>query len=171
MNDDVKALDVHVPNNEHARACATCGGKCCLRMPGIYLPEDFGSSPEEVEETVRRLAGEGMVQVDWLEGEDPSFYVRPTAIDERVNSIHSPTWGGRCVNLTDAGCSLQFRERPHGCRRLIPNAESPGDCGDDAYPKKRDYAHAWSSFHEFLDDLEESVVRLPRWTPPRRGLW
>ena len=147
-------------NNENPSLCSACGGKCCLRMPGIYHPDDLGKTFAEVVIAVDKLLRDGTAQIDWWEGDEPEYFVRPTALDWHANDVRSPTWGGRCALLTDKGCALSWDRRPHQCRGLIPNPDKPGEC-DEGIEGKRWYVDAWKPWQTFLANVE--VNRVHRW--------
>lgn len=118
--------------------CAKCGGRCCQRAPGECRPQDFASATELAE----KLAS-GRYGIDWWEG-DPrtsdaereqipwpetgdgkAYFVRP-AVTGREGRLFDASWGGKCTFLKSDGCALAPRNRPHGCRTLIPEAN--GEC-------------------------------------------
>ncbi len=123
--------------NENDRLCAKCGGACCKRMPGLFIPADFGLS-ENVEGFKKRFMKERLA-VDWWEGDiryrdfrtasftesqgnevlGQTYYVRPPVVG--ASKVFDPTWGGACAKHSkETGCSLKFEERPYECRTLVP---------------------------------------------------
>ena len=96
--------------------CAACGGQCCKRLPGIASPEDF--SLPDTTQLIEALKS-GKWAVDWWEGNNPLYFVRP-ATKDAIGELFDPSWGGECVFLTEKGCSLPHDQRPSGCRLLEP---------------------------------------------------
>lgn len=146
-----------IPNNEHP-ICEACAGKCCKKMPGIYHPDDLGTDFASVMAEVARLVQNGDAQIDWWEGSDDLYWVRPTVLDYRCNSTHSPSWGGPCALLTDKGCSLPWAKRPHQCRALVPDPHMALCGGVEAKPW---YGEAWKPWAKALKNLQ--VKRIEKW--------
>jgi Fe-S-cluster containining protein len=95
--------------------CAVCGGECCKRMPGSYVPADilcvFGS--------VKAALKSGRVAIDRVEGMTPLYFMRP-AIKGQEGKVADYSWGGECTNLTTSGCCLPHENKPYFCRLLKP---------------------------------------------------
>jgi len=139
--------------------CKKCGGLCCLKMSGSYIPSDFKT--EITIEFIVKLLDSGKYSVDWWEGDvldndlvDRSYYLRPRHIDSP--SI-DPSFGGICNHWkTNTGCSLPESDRPHQCRMLVPAFE----IGCVAHPlskaTKKDCAIAW---YEFIDKIEIAIAK------------
>lgn len=123
--------------------CSTCGGECCKRAPGIAHPDDFREITVEV---LADLFASGLWSIDWWEGEEQKYYVRPATVDAAGGSPYDPSWGGRCVMLTDAGCKFDFENRPHQCRHLKPveTMQCRGEFG------KEEYGEAWRPYWELI---------------------
>ena len=103
--------------------CKLCGGECCQKMAGSYIPKDF-NEPITVEFIIS-LLDTGKYAIDWWEGDakgndlEQTYYLR--ARHKNENAICG-SWGGVCVNWTnEKGCVLNENERPYQCRKLIPN--------------------------------------------------
>lgn len=120
-----------VKNNE-STICAECKGACCKHMGGFLHPDDIKVFDEN---TIREMLDSGRYAIDWVEG--PSELCDENVYFIRFRHVNGgdvePSFGGRCVMLTDEGCSLPFEERAYGCRSLIPNMTLR--CGDGAYTK------------------------------------
>ena len=105
-------------------ACALCKGACCKQYPGGADPEDFGKPL--VENLITALES-GRWCVDWWEGDvnegerdlSRTLYVRP-ASKAHEGELEHGLWHGECTFLTETGCSLEFDQRPRGCRMLEP---------------------------------------------------
>jgi len=52
-------------SNERPDICAACGGKCCLRAPGVSFPEDWGLPGEEGEERLAAALASGRWKIAW----------------------------------------------------------------------------------------------------------
>lgn len=104
--------------------CAECGGRCCKSMGCHFSPNDFDDLSIE---SLEKILSEGDVSIDWWEGDvtggnlDKTYFLRMRHVDAK---IVDPSWGGRCVALTDSGCRLSFEKRPLGGRALIPSKNS-----------------------------------------------
>jgi hypothetical protein len=101
-------------------------------MGGFLHPDDIKSFDED---TIRGMLDSGKYTIDWVDGpsdlcDDNVFFIRFRHVNGRDVE---PSFGGRCVMLTDEGCSLPFEERAYGCRSLIPAQTLK--CGDGAYTK------------------------------------
>lgn len=137
---------MNIPNNENHNICAECGGCCCKRYGGAYHPEDFDC--EITVESVEKLLDTGKVSIDWYEIDNGGrgYFLRSRhANGGKVD----PSWGDRCVNLTDTGCSLEFDKRPFGCRSLIPEKNERGECTKGAVGKEESYI-IWKPYQDVL---------------------
>ena len=140
-----------VINNENHDICKECGGKCCKHMGGFLHPNDIEVFDES---HIREMLDSGRYSIDWVEpyGDipiiDDVYFLRFRHVGA---SIVDPSFGGRCVMLTDEGCSLPFEERAYGCKVLTPHSEHK--C-DDAYYKKQ-VAEDWDKpeYQELLSKL------------------
>jgi hypothetical protein len=101
-------------------ACAECKGLCCKHMGCHFSPTDF----EDISfDNLKKEIEKGFISIDWWESDVHQYYLRM----RHVNApIVDPSWGGRCVLLTDKGCPLPFEKRPLGARALKPI--SNGEC-------------------------------------------
>lgn len=106
---------LQVVNNEISSMCSVCKGKCCKRMPGIYISSQF---PDFNVSVLNDLLNTEKFAIDWWVDSVPIYYLRPRIKGEKAIC---GSWGGECINLTDTGCSLKFDDRPNGCQALIPN--------------------------------------------------
>jgi len=135
--------------HEIPKICKACGGKCCKGLPGHAAPEDFGTTKEAQIEGVKKALHAGNWQIDWWEGVaelpvskkrvDKPYLIRPKALDGR-NSLFNPTFGGTCVFLGAAGCTLTAEQRPYECRLLVPSPDF--EC-NYAYESKLTVAELW----------------------------
>ena len=119
----------HLPviaDNQNAALCAPCGGKCCKRAPGKYVPSDFGATREEIIANVRAALAEKTTALDYYEAHDdiPDIYFpRPAMVGHEGTRVHA-SWGGQCTHLQPTGCAMPFERRPFQCRILQPGAGS-----------------------------------------------
>ncbi|MEG7772363.1 hypothetical protein U2088_15615, partial [Listeria monocytogenes] len=65
----MKSLPV-IADNQNAELCTPCGGKCCKRAPGKYVPSDFGASKDEIIANVRAALAAGTTALDYYEAHD-----------------------------------------------------------------------------------------------------
>jgi len=119
--------------------CKSCGN-CCKSMPGSYTAKDilriFGSIKAAVES--------GKVAIDWWEGNKPLYYMRPKVAG--VSKLYDPSWGGRCIHLTDNGCELTRDKMPTHCKTLRPMEKQGGDCVQVGIKKHNEKYRAAMSF-------------------------
>lgn len=110
-------------NNENKKICSLCVFPCCERLPGACYPQDIARRfpSKTLGESVKRALATGYYCIDWYEGENRLYFIRPATID-KIGVRVDPSWGGMCCFLVPmAGCQLPFEERPLGCQMLIPS--------------------------------------------------
>ncbi len=73
-----------------------------------------------------------------------TLYLRASEVHDRDRVI-APSWGGRCVLLTDEGCLLPLDERPTGCRLLDPDTCHASEVND-----KERAALQWVPYQDLL---------------------
>jgi len=162
MNDDIYG---------NRLPCEKCGGVCCKRMPCHLSPDDIKGGVSY--ETLSALLDTGDYAINWWESyqpdgleydvdkacEDPNYdpppYYHGYYIRARVDGadIVDPSWGGRCVLLTDSGCSLTFEDRPKGGRMVIASEKGIGYCISE-YTKEKS-VDDWWKYHNLLETLSE----------------
>ncbi len=86
-------------NNENKALCSKCRGRCCKKVPGLCYPSDF--KKPLLDNLIIALEGNYEIVYD--------FIPRP-----KRNGT------GECCFLIKTGCILEFKERPHFCKILIP---------------------------------------------------
>ena len=152
------------PDFENHSICAECGGICCKANPGTCSPCDFGSPPDPKRIAVALESGN--YQVDWDEslnaargGWETIYFVRPTVDDKHRDKVYHGTWGGRCILLTDTGCSLPLSERPYGCRSVEP-FPSDKDCIMHGGSCTSDHAVRWEKFQDEIRDAYDMIERV-----------
>lgn len=121
----MKSLPI-IADNQNADLCAPCGGKCCKRAPGKYVPSDFGASKDEIIANVAAALAAGTTALDYYEAHDdiPNIYFpRPAIVGYEGMQVHA-SWGGQCTHLQPNGCAMTFARRPFQCRILQPRAGS-----------------------------------------------
>ena len=69
-------------NNENFENCKKCGGTCCRRMPGQYIPEDLFDHEMTKEELKKFILEVGNISIDfWIADEESDYedlyYLRP----------------------------------------------------------------------------------------------
>jgi hypothetical protein len=81
------------------------------------------------------------------------FYrVRPAKVDPdgwRLFDERS-AMPGRCVFLTETGCEFSHNDRPHECRSLEPNPESPGKSCKQRTPPEY-FLNAWAPYNDVVE--------------------
>ena len=106
----------------NSEICSKCGGKCCLRMPGCYTPNDITRIFRSVEDAIQS----GLVAIDWWEAEGPLYYMRAAVLG--VSNLYDPSWGGQCIHWSKEGCKLSREQMPTFCKTLEPKID--GKCDD-----------------------------------------
>ena len=143
------------------KMCKLCGGKCCQRYAGSYIPSNFKHSITK--EFIISLLNNGRFTIDWWEGDakdgnlSVTYYLRPK---HKGGSVIEGSWGGVCINWTKENwCSLKENERPHGCKMIIPNYKNgKTNCRTLIEDKagKMDGAIAWYEFQNIINEAIES---------------
>lgn len=69
-------------NNENREICSKCGGNCCRRMPGQYVPDDLFDHEMTKEELKKFILEVGNISIDCWNADDESdykdyYYLRP----------------------------------------------------------------------------------------------
>lgn len=171
-------MSLAILNNETPETCRDCGGKCCQRAPGQYLPADFGLAPGEritqasahkilglmlSGRVVANSVGKNNIYIDSkLFGRRPRImFLRPATRNEEPGLIRYGPDGSPCINWSGArGCSLEFEERPWVCRVLIATPEE--GC---TYPSELNEACIAEGVHPF--SVNEALIQ---WRPYQRFL-
>ena len=145
---DLRKESIRIKNNENPEVCSKCGGKCCKNYAGAYHPNDFDEL--KTIEDFERILIDGKISIDWYEYEgtidSQGYFLRPRHVG---GDVIDPSYGERCIHLTDTGCELSFDERPYFCRKLEPREST--ECGEA--DSKRGYAEAWSKYCDILSKL------------------
>lgn len=136
-----KKVKVYQPTE----ACAACMGSCCKLMACHYSPSDFSDLSFE---GLKAEIEKGRISIDWWEGRKKMYYLRARHVGAPVVD---GSWGGRCINLTETGCSLSWEERPLGGKALKP-ATSPGGVCTSSYSKER-CKNDWKQYAPVLEKL------------------
>lgn len=137
--------------------CAKCGGGCCKSMGCHFSPHDFDDLSIE---SLTKIISEGDVSIDWWEGDvtggdlDETYFLRMRHVGAK---IVDPSWGGRCVALTNSGCRIPFEKRPLGGRALIPS-ENQKDC-KQTYSKEN-CCRDWYPYQDILAELRLRFCRI-----------
>lgn len=141
-----------IPLFQPTPKCSECQGKCCKTLPGSWYPQDIPGGPTV--ENVVAFVRSGRACFDWWEGDprkghdelERGLFLRPRTVGGPF--VIDPSWGGTCVYLQSFGCSLQWDERPTGCRALKPIEK---ECVNHAGDKSSD-AVAWLTLGTLLED-------------------
>ena len=135
-----------IPEFQATEACKKCKGQCCKHMGCHFSPTDF----EEISfEYLKTKIEEGYISIDWWDELDgsPSYYLR---MRHKGKPVIDPSWGGRCVLLTDEGCPLPFEKRPLGARSLEPRS---GTQNCVVHYSKEQCKNDWKSHRALLGAL------------------
>lgn len=155
------AVRLAVVNYERADTCSPCGGKCCKRMPGAAMPEDFRPGEPGLTERIAVALQNGWA-IDWWEG-DPrdgrddvaeAYFLRPAVKGSEARTYHG-AWGGECTFLTPTGCRLVHDDRPTGCRLLEPSKD--GSCIAHG-GTKHEAAIAWLPYRKEIEAAGDLVA-------------
>lgn len=152
-----------LPVVENKELCGICKGSCCKWTPGLYIPEDFGSSDEEIYDNLRAKMVEGTVVLAGRPFHGEEVYIP----SPRGGYGFVVSYNGRCMHLTDEGCSLGDK-KPSQCKALTP-AKTPTATLEDLQagrgfscemPKSADdpsVIRLWKSKMWILELLEEEI--------------
>jgi len=140
--------------------CAKCGGRCCKKMSGEAIPDDFGDE-ENLHTAVLQALESGNWVIDWWEGDprgldsdnpeyvSPGYYLRPRVKTDCAGNF-CLSWGGECIFLGKDGCVLAPEDRPVSCRLLEPKQD---DCIMHDGGGRRAAALAWLPYWEMLYNM------------------
>jgi len=105
--------------------CKKCGGYCCKKCPGDFVPSDFGNDRETVYNNIIDGLRKGVLAFltrlirrdsGCLDTSHEVIVIRPATKPNRKN-----VYGyGECIFLGKNGCELPFSRRPTVCKYLIP---------------------------------------------------
>ena len=147
--------------NFNYNMCKSCGGKCCTKFSGSYIPSDF-KEPITVDFIINLLLSGKYAIDDWIGDAKElnkyanTYYIRPRHVDEAA-VIGSR--GGICVNWTkDNGCSLSEEDRPFQCRMLEPileDGEHVCSIPKEAKSSKQDCAATWYDYQNLIERAME----------------
>nr|DAU24511.1 MAG TPA: Protein of unknown function (DUF3109) [Caudoviricetes sp.] len=128
--------------------CAQCKGDCCKTMGCHYSPTDLDDlSFEGLKSEIEK----GKISIDWWSGDEHEYYLRARHVGA---PIVDPSWGGRCINLTETGCSLPWEKRPLGGRALKPK-ENSGNRKCRTFYSKEQSKNDWKPYSNVLKQLVE----------------
>ena len=103
--------------------CDHCGGKCCIRTPGICTPGDIRKTfpAATLGESVKDALGSGEYTIDSWAEKKPHI---PDPYPEEWNTHYfirpATDFNDECIFLSIHGCKLDLGDRPTGCAILIP---------------------------------------------------
>ncbi len=146
---------------QNPELCKKCGGVCCKESAGMYLPQDLITEEKTFEEVVReRLeAGDISITAKFYPSGFMSlkmnclFTINPR--EEGKGKINIFEKQNPCSKLTEAGCIYSFKDRPTGCKKLIPK-ENNEECHSLLLMEYVE--RCYSEYQEFLQSIivEES---------------
>lgn len=135
-----------IQNNENKEVCSKCGGKCCKNVSGFYHPIDFDTIITK--DFIKYLIDNENVVIDAYVSDDANLYFLRPRVDTDDKFV-SFTYGGKCIHLTESGCSKSFEDRPYGCKYLKPT-----ECNDASKSfTKWDAAMAWSEYSDLIYNI------------------
>lgn len=140
----------NTPVFKATEACKKCKGECCKTMGCHFAPTDF---PEITFESLKTEIEKGYISIDWWEDEIPQYYLR---MRHENAPVVDASWGGRCILLTDEGCSLPFEKRPLGARALKPQGNGE-NCR--SYYTKEQCKNDWAAYDDVLKKLVAYFVQ------------
>lgn len=154
--------------NERPDLCSPCGGQCCKRAPGIYHPSQiFKGETPTFKDLLDALSNKA--SITWVEfcrsglsKEDYSnFETVPVILPRDVHSpdivFRSSIWG-KCVHLTDIGCSFQHQDRPLECQMLEARPEM--NCGlPKTFDRVKDLLEQWLPYRDFMERFDDMYSR------------
>jgi Fe-S-cluster containining protein len=151
--------------NLNPTVCKACGGSCCKQQPGITLPEQWGSTREEITAAIAAAFATGKWAIDWWEGDvdqkgdlDDVYFVRPHAVGfDAVRIFHGAGQDRQCTFLQKDGCSLTPTERPDGCLLLVPNKDYTNCLPEGIGNVKEKYAWAWRPYQDVIHAAAAAV--------------
>lgn len=149
-DEELQPSDIPVADVPPSSRCAGCG-QCCKNLPGAFLPADLGADASARYVRARELLRSGCYSIDWLERPEGQFvfFLRPSTVHQPPDGIFDPShYGGQCVFLGSAGCTLPRTQRPAQCKALVPGI--PGDC---LGLTKHDVTEAWRADSGWLHTL------------------
>lgn len=117
---------IHEQPNVNYQLCKECGGHCCKKYPGTYLPSDF--EQELTVEYVYQLVNSGKYNLERAEFRryEYVYFIRPFMTNEE--KFEKPQFRGQCINWNNnIGCSLEYKDRPYQCKMLIPQKDNKGN--------------------------------------------
>ncbi len=94
--------------------CIECKGRCCKLMPAPYTPKDIIRIFGDINTAIKS----NIVAIDCWDDDIPLYFIRPKIVN--VDNLVDFSWGGRCIHLTDLGCSLLRKNMPTFCKLLEP---------------------------------------------------
>lgn len=126
--------DMPLKRVEDIDRCALCGGRCCKRAPGHFVPEDLKRWGDLTTDVVIRLLETGVASVDCGLIGVMNTKVAPI-LTLAARGLNQPMLDFahcsiRCVHLQDSGCAFPLEERPFECAVITPNSlecKLPGD--------------------------------------------
>lgn len=152
-----------IENNETKNYCAECGGKCCLHNGCEVFPCDVFGDEEPTIEKLMEFLSSGRFAIDWWDGDvEPYdeyykvYYIRSRHVGH--NDLYDEGWGGKCVSLTDTGCSLDFAHRPTGGKALHCDGKENGRFICRASYSKKESVLAWRPFYDWLDGFKQTTL-------------
>lgn len=166
-----------VEMNENKEMCKKCGGFCCKNHPCDVSPYDIFRDKEPSVERLKEFLSSDLYQIDWWEGdtEEENKFSRIYIITPRViltnktdmllmllisgdsNNLYYPSYGGRCIFLTDEGCRLSWDDRPTGGKAL--SCYAPHQMNYDIIYDKEQSAKEWRKYQWLFEHVENRELK------------
>lgn len=136
--------------------CSECKGMCCVKVAGIYSPEDF---KELTIDYLLEKINTGKYAIDFGYYDTGKVYkkikfIRPRhKFEEKI--IQNDNIFGVCINWSyENGCSLSEKERPYQCLKLIPLIDGK-KC--DTHPEdnadKKSMVLRWVLYQDLINEV------------------
>ncbi len=140
---------------ENKELCGACKGSCCKHTPGLFLPNDFGKTIDEVYQNLKKEIIAGNVVLAGRPKDGSEFYIPSPATKARRDTSIFVTYNmGVCNNLTSDGCSLGDK-RPGQCKAVIPELKGTSTIEDLRNGNYRDL-----NCHQPLDMTDVKIIKL-----------
>lgn len=150
--------------NERPDLCTPCGGRCCKSAPGIYHPDQiFKNGKPTFKDMLDAFSNNASVtwvefcRSDGTKGDWSDFETVPVVAPRDAHSpdirFRTSIWG-KCIHLTDKGCSFEHQDRPLECRML--EAQPDMECGlPQTFDRVKDLLEQWLPYRDFMERFDE----------------
>ena len=141
---------------ENSSICSSCGGRCCNTCSCHISPKDVKDLT--VDGLYDWIVKSKCIAIDWWEGDTevrgnlPKIYF--LRMRHKDTGIIDPTYGGKCVLLSEDGCTIDWAYRGKGARDLVPHESFK--CGDRY--SKYDCASDWREYYDILKEVVDKIT-------------